>query len=48
MSKLMGHNEGGSKSKFIALIVYMKKLESSHTCNLTAHLKAVDQWFSTF
>ena len=31
------------KGKFIALSAFIKKLERSHTSNLTAHLKALEQ-----
>ena len=36
----MGHNERG---KFIALSAFIRKLKRSHTSNLTAHLKALEQ-----
>jgi hypothetical protein len=31
------------RGKFIALSAYIKKLERSHTSNLTTHLKALEQ-----
>ena len=31
------------RGKFIALSAFIKKLERSHTSNLTAHLKALEQ-----
>ena len=31
------------RGKFIALSVFVKKLERSYTSNLTAHLKALEQ-----
>jgi hypothetical protein len=37
----LGHNENWGK--FIALNAFIKKLERSHTSNLTAHLKALEQ-----
>jgi hypothetical protein len=34
---------GVPKGKFIALSVFIKKLERSHSSNLTAYLKALEQ-----
>jgi hypothetical protein len=31
------------RGKFITLVVFIQKLESSHTSNSTAHLKALEQ-----
>ena len=31
------------KEKFIALSAYIKKIERSHTSNLTTHLKALEK-----
>ena len=31
------------RGKFIALSTYIKKVEKSHTSDLTAHLKALEQ-----
>jgi hypothetical protein len=40
----MWHDESSVKSvKFIALSDYIKKLESSHTSNLKAYLKALEE-----
>ena len=39
----MGHNEGISKRKLIALSASKKKLERAHTSSLTTHLKALEQ-----
>ena len=40
----MGHYESNAKrKKLIALSVYIKKVEKSHTSNLTAHLKSLEQ-----
>jgi hypothetical protein len=33
---LMGHNESSAKRKFTVLSAFLKKLEGSHTNNLTA------------
>ena len=41
--KFMGHNESSVKGKFIALNAYIKKLEKSHTSELTEHLKTLEQ-----
>ena len=39
----MGHNESVLRGMFIALNTYIKKLERSHTSELTEHLKALEQ-----
>ena len=39
----MGHNEAVLRRKFIALNTYIKKLEISHTSELTEHLKTLEQ-----
>ena len=39
----MGHNESMLRGKFIALNAYIKKLEKSHTSELTEHLKTLEQ-----
>ena len=33
----------GLRGKFIALSAYIKKVEKSHTRDITAHLKALEQ-----
>ena len=33
----------GTQRKFVALSAFIKKLERSHTSNLTAHMKALEQ-----
>ena len=43
-TKLMGHCECG---KFIALSVFIKRLERSHTSNLKALLKSLEQKMQT-
>jgi hypothetical protein len=39
----MGHKQGISKGKLIALSASKKKLERAHTSNLTTHLKDLEQ-----
>ena len=39
----MGHNESSVKRKFVALNTYIKKLEKSHTSELTEHFKTLEQ-----
>ena len=39
----MRHFESVLRGKFIALSTYLKSLKKSHTSDLTAHLKAVEQ-----
>ena len=40
----MGHNESSDKRKIHSIMrAFIKKLESSHTNNLTAQLKALEQ-----
>jgi hypothetical protein len=41
--KLMGHNESSPKRKNHSFKSLQKKLERTHTSNLTAHLKALEQ-----
>ena len=41
--KPMENYESSVRGKFIALSVYMKKVEKSHTSNLTAYLKTLKQ-----
>jgi hypothetical protein len=38
-----GHKESSPKKKIIALSAFKKKLERSHTSNITAQLKAPEQ-----
>ena len=40
MPKLMGHNESTAKRKVMPLNAVFKKMDTSHTSNLTAYLKA--------
>jgi len=39
----MGHNKSNAKRKHLALSISIKKLESSYTSSLRAHLKALEQ-----
>ena len=40
----MGHNEGSSrKNTHSTKCLHLKKMERSHTSNLTAHLKTLEQ-----
>jgi hypothetical protein len=39
----MRHNESMLRGKFIALSAFIKKFVKSHTCNLTIHLKALEE-----
>ena len=41
--KLMVHFESSGRGKFIALSAYIKNLEKSHTSDITACLKALEQ-----
>ena len=41
--KLVEHYESTAKRKFIALSAYVKKVEKSHTSDLTVLLKALEQ-----
>ena len=43
MPKLMGHNESSAKRKVMPLNAVLKKMDTSHTSNLTAYLKAPEQ-----
>ena len=42
-TKLMGHNEGSSKRQIHNNTYLIKKIKSSHTNNLTAYLRAIEQ-----
>jgi hypothetical protein len=39
----MEHMKAVLRGNFIALCAFLKKLEISHTSNLTVHLKAIEQ-----
>ena len=39
----MGHYESSARGKFIAISAYINKGEKSHTIDLTAHLKCLEQ-----
>ena len=41
--QIFGHNESSVRGKFIALKACTKKLEKSHTSELTEHLKTLEQ-----
>jgi hypothetical protein len=43
MPKLMGYNESTANRKVMPLNAVLKKMDTSHTSNLTAYLKAPEQ-----